>query len=68
MILTSHTKQRMLERGITLTQIQDSIDLPDYCIKKGRKVESYKKINNKTLKIVYTTKGKFIKIITVIWK
>ena len=67
-ILTSHTKQRMFERGITLSQIRETTELPDYTINKGDKIEAYKKINNRTLKVVYVDKGKFIKIITVIWK
>ncbi|MAH47398.1 hypothetical protein CMI37_16360 [Candidatus Pacearchaeota archaeon] len=67
-ILTSHTKQRMFERAITINQIHETIELPDYIINKGEKKEAYKKINSRTLKVVYTQERKFIKIITVIWK
>ena len=32
------------------------------------KIEIYKKVEGKLLKIVYVRKGKFIKIITLLWK
>jgi len=67
-LLTNHAKKRMFERGITSEQIKDTIDFPIYTITKENKIEAYKKINNKILKIVYIKKGKFIKIITLIWK
>jgi len=67
-LLTDHAKQRMAERGITLLQIQEAINFPDYTISKENKIESYKKINNKLLKIVHVKEGKFIKIITLVWK
>lgn len=51
-----------------MQQIQETVDFPDYTISKENKIEVYKKINNKLLKIVYVKEGKFIKIITLIWK
>lgn len=66
-IFTTHAKQRMIERGIKIEQIKDVIELPDYTITKDGKIEVYKRIDNRTLKIVYA-KNKFIKIITLIWK
>ena len=57
-----------IERGIKIEEAQNTIDMPDYTIRKDEKIESYKTINNKQLKIVYLQKGKFIKIITLIWK
>jgi len=68
LIFTTHSKQRMLERGIQIEQIKETIELPDYTITKNGKIEAYKKIKDKTLKIVYIKKDKFIKIITLIWK
>ena len=65
-ILTSHSKQRMIERGISFKNIQDTIEFPDYTIKKEDKIEAHKKIKDKILKIIYSKSGKFIKIITVI--
>jgi len=67
-ILTNHAKKRITEREITLPQIQETINFPEYTISKEDKIEAYKKINNKLLKIVYAKEGKFIKIITLIWK
>lgn len=68
LIFTKHAKQRMIERGIKLQEVQDAIDLPDYTISKEGKKEAFKKIGNKNLKIAYSEKGKFIKVITVIDK
>ena len=67
-ILTNHAKKRMFERNIKINQIQKAINFPDYTIKKENKIECHKKFKNKLLVIVYTKEGKFIKIITVIWK
>ncbi len=67
-ILTKHAKQRMEERSIGIEQIQETINFPDYTISKENKIEAYKEINNKLLKVVYIKEGKFIKIITLIWK
>lgn len=64
-IFTTHAKQRMSERAIALNEIKDCIELPDYTVTKENKIEAHKTINNRKLKIVYT-KGKFIKILTVI--
>ncbi|MEK6884889.1 MAG: DUF4258 domain-containing protein [Nanoarchaeota archaeon] len=68
LIFTDHAKQRMIERGIKPQEVQDTIDMPDYTISKEGKKESIKKIGNKNLKIIYSEKGKFIKVITVIDK
>ena len=68
LIFTDHAKKRMSERNIKIEQIKDTIELPDYTITKDKKTEAYKKIKDKTLKIVYSKKDKFIRIITLIWK
>ena len=67
-ILTKHAKQRMNERGISIQNIQEAIEFPDYTISKRNKIESHKKINDKVLKVVYLKPDKFIKIITLMWK
>ena len=67
-IFTNHARKRVVERKISKEQIQETIDFPDYTIRKDGKTESYKKIENKTLKIIYVLKGKFIKIVTLMWK
>ena len=63
-IFTNHAKQRMLERGISLEEIKETIEFPEYIVSKGIKIEAHK--NN--LKTIYISKDKFIKIITVIRK
>ena len=68
LILTKHAKQRMFERDINIHEIKDAIEFPDYTIVKGNKIEAYKKLKDKNLKIVYTKKDKLIKIITLILK
>jgi len=67
-ILSYHAKKRLNERSIKFKDIQDTIDIPDYTVSKGNKKEAYKKIKDKTLKIVYLEKDKYIKVITLMWK
>ncbi len=68
LILTNHAKKRMIERKIKFNQIQDAINFPDYTIRRENRIEAYKRINDKLLNILYVQEGKFIKIVTVIWK
>jgi len=68
LIFTNHAKQRMIERNIKPQEVQEAIDFPDYTLSKENKIEAYKRISNKNLKIVYSKEGKFIKVITVIDK
>jgi len=67
-ILTNHAKKRMTERDIKINQIQETIDFPDYTIKKEDKTEFHKKFKDKKLVIIAIQEGKFIKIVTVVWK
>ena len=67
-ILTTLAKKRMFERGVNLEHIKDTINFPDYTIRKNDKIEAYKKIKDKNLKVVYISMHKFIKIITLVWK
>jgi len=64
-ILTDHTKKRMTERAITFRQIQETIDLPDYSVQKGKKTEAHKKYIGRKIKVVYAAKDKYIKVISV---
>ena len=68
MIFTDHAKQRMIERKITISEVKSTVDLPDYTVSKNNKIESHKRIGEKTLKVVYVKMPKFIKIITLMWK
>ncbi len=67
-ILSYHAKKRLFERNISFKEVQETIEMPDYTISKGNKKEAYKKIKNKTLKVVYSEEDKYIKVITLIWK
>ena len=58
----------MAQRTISFKHIQDTIEMPDYTLQKGKKTEAYKKFNEKRLKIVYVTKDKYIKVISVMWR
>jgi uncharacterized DUF497 family protein len=64
-ILTDHAKKRMAQRGISFKQIQETIEMPDYTVQKGRKTEAIKKYGEKRVKIVYAGKDKYIKVISV---
>jgi len=64
-ILTDHAKKRMAQRAISFRQIQETIEMPDYTIQKGKKTEAIKKYSDKRIKIVYAAKDKYIKVISV---
>jgi len=66
--LSYHAKKRMAERGINFEDVEETVEMPDYTVSKRNKKEAYKKINDKTLKVVYFQKDKYIKVITIIWK
>ena len=55
----------MAERAITFKQIQETIEMPDYTIQKGKKTEAIKRYSEKRVKIVYAGKDKYIKVISV---
>ena len=68
-ILTYHSKKSMIDRGITLEEIKEIIELPDYTVSKDKMlVEAHKKIGQRNLKVVYIKSNKFIKIISVLLK
>lgn len=53
LIFTKHAKKRMAERGIKEKDIIETIEFPEYTIKRGREIEAYKKFEGKMLKVVY---------------
>ncbi|MDD5191654.1 MAG: DUF4258 domain-containing protein [Candidatus Nanoarchaeia archaeon] len=67
-VLSYHAKKRLVERSIKLEDVQETIEMPNYTVSKGDKKEAYKKIKDKTLKVVYSEEDKYIKVITLIWK
>lgn len=64
-ILTDHAKKRMAQRAITFKQIQETIEMPHYTVKKGKKTEAIKNYSEKRIKVVYAVKDKYIKVISV---
>lgn len=64
-ILTDHAKKRMAERAITFKQIQETVEMPDYTVQKGKKTEAYKKHSERRIKVVYSGKDKYIRVISV---
>ena len=64
-IPTDHAKKRMAERAITFKQIQDTIEMPDYTVQKGKKTEAIKNHSGRKIKVVYAARGKYIKVISV---
>ena len=64
-ILTDHAKKRMAERAISFKQVEETIEMPDYAVQKGKKTEAVKKYGEKRVKIVYAGKDKYKKVISV---
>ena len=65
-VLSFHAKKRLIERGIKLGQIIAVIKYPDYTVKRSdQETEAYKKIKDKTLKVVYIYEKRYIKVITL---
>jgi len=67
-ILSVHAKKRMRERGISFEQVKSCFDFPDYVVNKINQIEFFKKFRERTLKLICSREGKFIKIITLVWK
>ena len=55
----------MSQRAISFKQIQETIEMPNYTVQKGKKTEAYKKYEERKIKVVYTAKDKYIKVISV---
>ena len=55
----------MAERAITFKQVQETIEMPDYTVQKGKKTEAIKKYPEKRVKVVYAGKDKYIKVVSV---
>ena len=67
-ILSYHAKKRVNERDIKMEEIIETIEMPDYTISKENKKEAYKKIGDRTLKVVHVIEDKYIKVVTLMWK
>jgi hypothetical protein len=67
-IYTDHASKRMRERNISSSQIEETLILPDYTVRKSHKIEAHKQLEGKKLKVVYIEGDKYIKVITLMWK
>ncbi len=67
-IFSNHAKKRCFERDINEETIRYAIEKPDYTINRfENEIEAFKKMNGKTIKVVYIEKENFIKVITLHW-
>ena len=62
---TKHAIQRRLERDISHEQIEQTLNNPDYTVSHGGRKVAVKRFAERTLRIVYIEKEKYIKIITI---
>ena len=63
-IFSFHAKEQIKERKIQLVWAEETIKYPDEIIKENNKYYAIKKLNGKTLKIIYI-KERYIKVITL---
>jgi len=65
-LYSSHAKKRLRERGIKEEDVIETIEFPEYTIRRSNnEIEAYKKIKGRMLKVVYFQKERYIKIITL---
>lgn len=68
-IFSVHAKKRSLERDINEETVRYVIENPDYILRRfENEIESFKRIDDKVLKVVYVEKEKFIRVITLYWE
>ncbi len=63
---TSHAEYQLKERKVERVWIEETIKSPDETKRAGNKYYVVKKINGKTLKVVYV-KERNIKVVTIYW-
>lgn len=63
---SEHAEKRLKQRGITKLEVEHVLSYPNY-IKKSfdERREAGGMVNNRTMKIIFIEKEKYIKIITV---
>ena len=67
-IFSRHSISRMFERDINEETVKWVISKPDYSLCRFEdEIEAFKKIGDKTLKVVYVEKESIIKVITLHW-
>lgn len=63
-IFSFHAQEQIKERKIPIIWAEETIKYPDEIIKENSKYYAIKKLNGKTLKVVYI-KERYIKVITL---
>lgn len=66
-VFTHHARKKIHERGVDRIWIEETIKFPDEIRRNGNKWYVVKKLNGKTLKVVYV-KETYIKVITFYWQ
>ena len=61
-----HAKYQIIERKIERVWVEETIKCPDYMFVNKNKYYVVKKLNGKTLKVVFAKK-KYIKVIALFW-
>jgi len=67
-VFSDHAKKRLLERDINEESVKFVVENPDYTLNRFEdEIEAIKKMNGKSLKVVYVERENFIKVITLYW-
>lgn len=65
-LFSSHAEKRIKERGIKKEEVIDTIEFPEYSIRRGNnEIEVHKKIKGKILKVVYIEIENYKKVISL---
>ncbi len=65
-VYTLHAEEQLDERKIQKVWVRETINYPDKTEREGRKYYVIKKLNGRTLKVVYV-KERYIKVITTFY-
>ena len=66
--ISKHAFNRLKERAVRISQIEETIRKPDYALTYGDVREATRSFNEKDLKVRYLSEGEKVKILTVRWK
>ena len=66
-VLSYHAQKRMKQRKISMKEVTDTIEMPDFTVRKGEKIEAHRKFDTKDIKVIYA-EDKYINVITVMIK
>lgn len=63
-VFTYHARTRFRRRKVESVWVEETIKFPDITEKKGHKFHAIKKLNGKTLKVIYV-RDNYIKVLTL---